>query len=69
MAAAAAPSEDREYPPLDPVRLLHFSELLRAGYEDQDAIEIAYHTEIDLHWAASLVRKGCPSATAARIAL
>jgi hypothetical protein len=66
---AAAPSEDREDPPLDAVRLWRFSELLRAGYEDQDAIEIAYHTEIDLHWAASLVRKGCPSATAARIAL
>jgi hypothetical protein len=69
MAAAAVPSEDHEHPALDAVRLWRFSVLLRAGYDDEDAIEIAYHTEIDLHWAASLVRKGCPSATAARIAL
>jgi hypothetical protein len=69
MAAAPAPSEDHEHPDLDPVRLWRFSELVRAGYDDVDAIEIAYQIEIDLHWAASLVRKGCPSATAARIAL
>jgi hypothetical protein len=67
---AAAPlteREDLDY--LDDVRRWRFSELLRAGYDDVDAIELAYHTEIDLHWAADLVRKGCPSATAVRIAL
>jgi hypothetical protein len=66
---AAAPREEREHPEIDAVRLWRFSQLLRAGYDDVDAIEIAYHTEVDLHWAASLVRKGCPSATAARIIL
>jgi hypothetical protein len=66
---AAVRREDREHPDLDEVRRWRFSELLRAGYDDTDAIEIAYHTEIDLHWAVNLVRKGCPSETAARIAL
>jgi hypothetical protein len=34
-----------------------------------DALEIAVHTEVDLHWAASLVERGCPSSTAVRIAI
>ena len=66
---AAAQVEDRECSDIDAVRRWRFDELLRAGYEDSDAIELAFRTEIDLHWAASLVRKGCPSATAVRIAL
>ncbi len=54
---------------LDVVRSWRFEELLRAGYDEQDAIELAFHIEIDLHWATSLVARGCPSETAARIAL
>jgi hypothetical protein len=38
-------------------------------YTIADALELALRQDIDLHWAASLVRQGCPSSTAARIAL
>ena len=51
------------------VRLWRFEELIRAGYDDEDAIELAFHLDVDLHHAASLVRRGCPSGTAARIML
>jgi len=54
---------------VEAVRRWRFEELIRAGYDDGDAIELAFHTEVDLHWAADLVRRGCPSATAVRIAL
>ena len=53
----------------DVVRRWRFDELLRAGYDIADAAELALRTEIDLHWAVSLVQRGCPSATATRIAL
>ena len=61
--------EQRTAPSVEVVRRWRFEELLRAGYEDADAIELAFHTEVDLHWAVSLVRRGCPSAIAVRIAL
>jgi hypothetical protein len=51
------------------VRLWRFEELLRAGYEDDDAMELAFHLDIDLHFATNLVRRGCPSGTAVRIML
>ena len=51
------------------VRCWRLEELLRAGYDEEDATEIAFHLDIDLHVAASLVRRGCPSGTAARIVL
>lgn len=66
---AAASLEERELPDIDLVRRWRFEELLRAGYAMADALELALRTEVDLHWAASLVRRGCPSATAVRIAL
>lgn len=66
---AAASLEERELPDIDLVRRWRFEELLRAGYAMADALELAVRTEIDLHWAASLVHRGCPSATAVRIAL
>ena len=56
-------------PKVELVRRWRFESLIRAGYEDSDAIELAFHTEVDLHWAMELVRRGCPSATALRIAL
>ena len=52
---------------IDAVREWRLEELLRAGYELEDATEIAFHLEIDLHQATDLVRRGCPSATAVRI--
>ena len=66
---AAVQVEETELPEVDLVRRWRFDELLRAGYDDADAIELAFHTEVDLHWAADLVRRGCPSETAVRIAL
>jgi len=66
MAAAQLEHHDTES---DLVRRWRFDELLRAGYDIADAAELALRTEIDLHWAVSLVRRACPSATAARIAL
>jgi hypothetical protein len=53
----------------DVVRRWRFDELVRAGYEDEDAIELAFHLDVDLHLATNLVRRGCPSSTAVRIAL
>ena len=65
----AAEIEAREVAEIDAVRRWRFDELLRAGYDDDDATELAFHIDIDLHWAASLVRRGCPSSTAVQIAL
>ena len=54
-------------PWIDSVREWRLEELLRAGYELEDATEIAFHLEIDLHRATDLVRRGCPSTTALKI--
>jgi hypothetical protein len=67
MAAASVGVQERADD--DVVRRWRFEELLRAGYTIPDALELALRSDIDLHWAASLVRRGCPSSTAARIAL
>ena len=58
-----------EVPPLDCVREWRLEELLRAGYDAEDATEIAFDLDVDLHAAISLVRDGCPSGTAAKIVL
>jgi hypothetical protein len=65
-AQLEAPDEAVE---VDQVRRWRFDQLVRAGYEDEDAIELAFHLDIDLHMLTSLIRRGCPSGTAARIAL
>ena len=65
----AATREEVRLPEADLIRHWRFDELVRAGYNIADAVELALRTEIDLHWATSLVRRGCPSATALRIAL
>lgn len=46
-----------------------FMELLRAGYPSDDAFVLATHSDVDLHAAADLVRRGCPPDTAKRILL
>lgn len=66
---AAASLEQGERAELESVQRWRFEELVRAGYAKPDAMELALHTEVDLHWAASLVERGCPSATALRIAV
>ena len=43
--------------------------LLRAGYSWDDAVELATDTRVDLHAAAELLAKGCPSEIARRILL
>ena len=66
---AAAQFEVLEVSEVDVVRRWRFDELVRAGYDDEDATELAFHLDVDLHLATSLVRRGCPSSTAVRIAL
>jgi hypothetical protein len=44
-------------------------ELRRAGYGIPQAIALAVHTEVDLHLACRLLRRGCPAETAMRILL
>jgi len=63
-ALAVGPEDEFDW-----VRCWRFEELLRAGYDEEDATEIAFHLEIDLHYATDFVRRGCPSSTAARIVL
>jgi hypothetical protein len=65
----AAQFESLEVSEADMVRRWRFDELVRAGYENEDAIELAFHLDVDLHLATNLVRRGCPSSTAVRIAL
>ncbi len=66
---AAAQLEQVDLVEIDAIRRWRFDELLRAGYDIADAADVALRTDIDLHWAISLVQRGCPSATAVRIAL
>jgi hypothetical protein len=65
----AAQFEALDVSEMDVVRRWRFDELVRAGYEDEDAIELAFHLDVDLHLATNLLRRGCPSGTAVRIAL
>jgi hypothetical protein len=65
----AAQLEELEASEVDAVRRWRFDQLVRAGYENEDAIELAFHVDVDLHMLTSLVRRGCPSSTAVRIAL
>ena len=44
-------------------------ELLRGGFPELLALEIAATIEIDLHAAIKLRQRGCPAETAARILL
>lgn len=43
------------------------SELIRAGYPDALAIDLAERSDVDLHAALELVGQGCPPDLAARI--
>jgi hypothetical protein len=44
-------------------------ELLKAGYEPLVAVELAEHSEVDLHLALELVERGCTPELAAKILL
>jgi hypothetical protein len=67
MASASLERSDRGE--LARIQKWRLEELLRAGYALPDALEIAVHTEVDLHRATSLVERGCPSSTAVRIVI
>jgi hypothetical protein len=66
---AAAQFNALEASEVDAVRRWRFDELVRAGYEDGEAMELAFHLDVDLHFATNLLHRGCPSSTAVRIAL
>ena len=66
---ASASLERSEPGELGRIHRWRLDELLRAGYALPEALEIAVHTEVDLHEAASLVERGCPSSTAVRIVI
>ena len=68
-AAELKALETVDIPEIDAVRRWRFDELVRAGYDEEDATELAFYLDVDLHFATSLVLRGCPSRTAARIAL
>lgn len=65
----AAQLDELEASEIDAVRRWRFDQLVRAGYENEDAIELAFHVDIDLHLLTGLMRRGCPSSTAVRIVL
>ena len=46
-----------------------FAQLMRSGYGIADAIVLATHPDIDLHFASDLVARGCPPPLARRILL
>lgn len=56
-------------PELDRVEAWRASELLRAGYPADVALEISVRSDVDLHQAVELIGNGCPPDVAARILL
>jgi hypothetical protein len=53
----------------DPILNWRLEQLMQAGYEAEDALQLAVRAEVDLHRAVSLLREGCPPKTALRILL
>lgn len=41
--------------------------LIRAGYSDEEALELASRPHVDLHLAVDLLGEGCPAKTAVKI--
>ena len=64
--ATLTPDRERED---ECVRCWRLEELVRAGYEVEDATDIAFHLDVDLHDAVALIRRGCSSALAVQIVL
>jgi hypothetical protein len=54
---------------VDQVQRWRFDELVRAGYDIADALELAERRDVDLHLATDLLLRGCPADTAVRIVL
>jgi hypothetical protein len=51
------------------LEVLHwrYDSLVRAGYSERQALELAAEVDADLHLAVELVQRGCPPDTAIRI--
>lgn len=54
---------------LDDVHRWRVATLERAGYDPQTAELLAQSPDVDIHFAADLLRRGCPKETARRILL
>ena len=52
---------------LERVERWRTAELLRVGFPGDDAVTLAARTDVDLHEAIELVRRGCPPELAVRI--
>ena len=66
---AAADLEIYEQTETERVERWRHDELLRAGYAEDAARELAARLDVDLHSAVELVERGCPADIAARILL
>jgi len=51
----------------DSVRRWRFEQLQRGGYAAADALVLSARSDVDLHHAIGLLRKGCDVPTAMRI--
>ena len=54
---------------LERVERWRAEELIRAGYDPSQAIELASHHDVDLHRAATMLEQRCPPDLALRILL
>jgi hypothetical protein len=52
---------------VDRVERWRTAELMRVGFPGDDAVALAARTDVDLHEAIELVRRGCPTELAVRI--
>jgi hypothetical protein len=43
------------------------AELIRVGFPGDDAVALAVRTDVDLHEAIQLIKRGCPTDLAVRI--
>jgi hypothetical protein len=66
-----APAELDIYrePEIERIERWRADELARAGYDRDAAEALAARHDIDLHWAAELLQRGCPPEIALRILL
>ena len=60
-----------EIPQTEGERVAHWrlEQLVRAGYDEPAALQLADVRDVDLHLATDLLRNGCPTDTALRILL
>ena len=52
---------------LERVERWRTAELMRVGFDGEDAVALAVRSDVDLHEAIALVERGCPPELAVRI--